>query len=150
MSDIGMFIKNNCIQLNLDEGDLEGDIGIETAVLISLFTDRRATEDELPPGVDGLRGWWGDLFPSVQGDQIGSKLWTLQREKVTLATLAAVESAATNSLQWMIDDGVASSVEVNAEFDVGNAIILSVNIVRQTGDDANFNIVWDGQELRRG
>ena len=60
--------------------DLLADDGLETAVLLSLFSDRRAREEEIPPGQTWRRGWWGDLLADDQ-DQIGSKLWLLEREK---------------------------------------------------------------------
>ncbi|NCB53153.1 MAG: hypothetical protein EOM54_14955, partial [Clostridia bacterium] len=39
--------------------DLSSDKGLETAVIVSLFTDRRADGEELPPNEKTKRGWWG-------------------------------------------------------------------------------------------
>lgn len=70
--------------------DLQGDDGLMTAVIISLFTDARAHDDDpLPDERVGVssdrRGWWGDCLPDAQGEQtlesIGSRLWLLWREK---------------------------------------------------------------------
>ena len=62
--------------------DLQGDDGLLTALLISLFTDRRAHDDDPLPdervGVPSdMRGWWGDYFETERPDPIGSRLWLL-------------------------------------------------------------------------
>ncbi len=69
------------IVLNDADDDFETDAGLETAVIISLFTDRRAGEnDELPATETDRRGWWGNTLQDAD-DEIGSKLWLLCREK---------------------------------------------------------------------
>ena len=47
--------------------DLQGDDGLFTAVIISLFTDRRANADDPLPdericALPDPRGWWGDYI----------------------------------------------------------------------------------------
>jgi phage gp46-like protein len=94
---------------------LEADDGLETAVIISLFTDRRANADDvLPDGGDDRRGWWGDGWPDVDRDKIGSRLWLLSREKDMRQVVNRAREYARESLQWLIDDGVARQVEVSA------------------------------------
>jgi len=102
----------------LPSGDVESETGFVSAVIISLFTDRRAKiDDELPdPNNKDRRGWWGDLAsPDVEGDQIGSKLWLLERSKTTPDVLYKAKKYAEECLQWMIEDGHASKVEVETE-----------------------------------
>lgn len=101
-----------------DVQDLEQSTGLQTAVLISLFTDRRARQDDvLPdPNNNDRRGWWGDLAaPDVDGDKIGSRLWLLEREKTTRNVLERAKQYAKEALQWMLDDGVAVRVDVDVE-----------------------------------
>jgi len=108
----GDFIFDEAIQ------DLEGDEGLETAVIISLFSDRRAKPDDILPDPNNtdLRGWWGDLTgPFVAGDQIGSRLWLLSREKTLNSVLVRAKQYAEEALQWMIEDGVAVKIEVETE-----------------------------------
>ncbi len=98
---------------------LEVDDGIETAVLLSLFTDAPAADDEL--AIAGLtreqnRGWWGNDFPDVDGDVWGSKLWLLQRAKRTDETLARANGYARDAVAWMITDGVASKIPIAASW----------------------------------
>jgi len=48
--------------LEVENGDLAHDGGLETAVLMSLFTDRRARDDDklLDEEARDKKGWWGD------------------------------------------------------------------------------------------
>ena len=132
------------------DGDLETDDGLRTSVIISLFSDRRAREDDaLPdPASTDRRGWWGDLAsPEVEKDEIGSRLWLLSREKTTPEVLIRAEQYAKEALQWMIEDGVAASVSVKAErLDSYSAtrLDLLVEIKRVSGEivTTKFDIQW--------
>jgi phage gp46-like protein len=84
------------------------------AVLISLFTWRRALTDD-PSDDEELYGWWGDSYPSVADDRIGSRLWLLRRVKLTDATQRDAEFYAHEALQWMIDDGQVLAMEIASE-----------------------------------
>jgi|SRR5471030_222887 len=87
-------------------GDLQQGDDLETAILISLFTDRRARDDDPFDGND-RRGWWGD---SGEENPIGSRLWLLKRQKLTIATANKAEDYAKEALQWLISDGVVASI----------------------------------------
>ena len=60
---------------------------LKTAVVISLFTDRRVNEEDVPNG-ELNRGYWGDM-DLPEGESLGSKLWLLKREKLTPETINA-------------------------------------------------------------
>ena len=86
------------------------------AVVISLFTWRRANADDSLPDPHGFRmGWWGDSYPPVANDRIGSRLWLLARSKLTSNTVQQAQDYAKEALQWLIDDGVAARIAVRAE-----------------------------------
>ena len=80
------------------------------AVTISLFTWRRANPDDDLPG-DLRMGWWGDSFPSVPNDRIGSRLWLLSRAKLTAETVTRAREYAEEALRWLVEDGIAARVE---------------------------------------
>lgn len=152
MKDIGLFLDNEVIDIKLEDGDLAGDEGLETAILISLFTDQRIRDDEIPQGEISKRGWWGDMSSPIEGDQIGSKLWLYDREKITDTVLAQMETRCLASLQWLIDDGVATNVEVTVtrdEFNI-NKVNIVVNVTRPTGAKDKFSFFWDKQEQKAG
>lgn len=111
--------------------DLLGDDSLYTAVLVSLFTDARATStDELPPEMqqeNDLRGFWGD---AVMDDtpSLGSKLWLLHREKQMPVVLRRAEQYATEALQWLLRDGLATAVVVTASVPKPERLGLAVCI----------------------
>jgi phage gp46-like protein len=82
---------------------------LSTAVLVSLFTDRRADTvgNDLEDVSQG--GWWADTFAERP---IGSRLWTLRRSVATRANLNLAKNYIEEALQWMLDDGVARLIEV--------------------------------------
>jgi phage gp46-like protein len=83
------------------------------AVVISLFTWRRARPDDPH---EGMRwGWWGDGLSDDPNDRIGSRLWLLAREKLTLSTMKRAREYAEEALQWLLDDRVATAITVTAE-----------------------------------
>ena len=148
--DIGLFIGDDgLIRPELESGDLKADETLETAILISLFTDERVTVEELPLGQTDKRGYWGDLYPVKPGDKIGSKLWTLERTKSNTSVLAAIESRISEALEWLIDDGAAASVSVEGEIDTYNQMFFTIEIARPSGENDRYSLIWDKQKLSR-
>lgn len=148
--DIGFFdVGTNCPDLVIEDGDLKADDGLETAVLISLFSDRRVEVDELPNTETPNRGWWGDELSEPADDKIGSGLWVTERGKIDADTEAQLEDFARQSLQWLIDDGIAQSVTAVAENIDGEQIDLLIEITQPQGNNRAFKFIWDGQELRQ-
>jgi phage gp46-like protein len=117
------------------------------AVIISLFTWRRANPDDDLPG-DLKQGWWGDNFPPVPNDRIGSRLWLLSRAKLLPETVARAKEYAEEALRWLIDDGVASRVEVEAERHGLSTLALACRIYKTGPDgqarpiDIRFTDAW--------
>lgn len=130
--------------------DLSTDEGLETAVVISLFTDKRAADDEeLPSGVGSRRGWWGDSLADVTGDQIGSKLWLLCREKRVQDVRLRAEQYIREALQWMLDTKIATKIDLNVYFDRDTWLIFEGKIHRP-GNPVNYryNYNWQTQEAK--
>jgi len=129
----------------LDGSDLAAERGLKTAVVMSLFFDARASADAVPAGGD-RRGWWGDLVAPIEGDRIGSLLWTLSREKVLPSVVARAEEFARDALKWMIEDGIAARITVRGEIFEGDKLGLAIRIDRPDGDAVSFrfNDIWKG------
>jgi phage gp46-like protein len=123
---------------------------LQTAVLVSLFTDRRADPDYASPdGSVDRRGWWGDSYAAQTGDLIGSTLWQYRRAKKAGNTNLplAIQNACLHALQWMIDDGVAATVTISAAWMTSNreAIRVAIVITRPNGQTSAFNYSWAWQ-----
>lgn len=113
------------------------------SVIISLFSWRRADADDVLPA-DRKEGWWGDVSPNAANDRIGSKLWLLARGKLNADTVAKAKEYTEQSLQWLLDDGVATAVTVETERQGIDRLAVGITIAR---DDAEATIrfadVWD-------
>ncbi|WP_031438168.1 phage GP46 family protein [Methylobacter tundripaludum] len=121
------------------------DDGLETSVILSLFTDRRANADDvIPDGSNDRRGWWADQFADINNDQFGSRLWLLSREKQLTVVLIRAKQYADEALKWMVDDGVAESVEVVASNPRMGILGLLVAITRpgQSVKQFRFESFW--------
>lgn len=158
MSDIGLFwdAAFGAADLRVASNDLATDGGLETAVLLSLFTDRRAEEgDVLPSGETDRRGWWADELPAVAGDRHGSRLWLLAREKDSPEVLQRAQDYAREALAWLVEDLVAERVDVSATSQPHSPgrseLLLDIRIQRPTGAAVTYryNFNWATQEARR-
>lgn len=132
--------------ISLSGADLSTDAGLETAVIVSLFSDRKADKDDaLPDNTYDRRGWWADAYADEPGDRIGSKLWLLSRDKQMPAVARRAEALAREALQWLIDDGIAASVTVSAEWVSMSILGLRVEIRRpdQMPLTFKFSNLWE-------
>lgn len=84
------------------------------AVTISLYTWRRAETDD-PIDDEECYGWWGDSYPSIADDRIGSRLYLLRRVKLTPQTQRDAEVYAREALQWLLDDGEVIAIDIVSE-----------------------------------
>lgn len=127
-----------------ESNDLSTDEGLQTAVTISLFTDRRVSADELPDGQSDQRGWWGDAL-NENNDKIGSKLWILEREKITTEVFEDFKTYCEEALQWMIDDEIAESVVVTVErIDLYSiSVVIEINRPQDERQRYRFNYLWN-------
>jgi phage gp46-like protein len=105
------------------DGDLVLSSTPATAMLVSIFSDRRAaSDDDLPAGVSDLgapaswderRGWIGDALDRA-GRRVGSRLWLLSRAHDDEETRALAESYVDEALSWSADEyGVAPEIAVS-------------------------------------
>jgi phage gp46-like protein len=112
--------------------DLETDDGPHTAVLLSLFTDALAHDDDVLPDIDqqgSRRGWWADT--DAPEGPLGSRLWLLVREKETEDVRLRAEFYAREALQWMIDDEFADRIDVTATWAERGRLDLHIQIHRE-------------------
>ncbi|ELP4663190.1 phage GP46 family protein [Salmonella enterica] len=131
MADIAIVWRNGRGNLALNGSDLLTDNSIETAVIISLFTDRRAQpSDPIPDGSTDRRGWWADSF---RKRPIGSRLWLLGREKTLESVLERARTYADEALAWMKLAGLVKSVTCTASRVAHDRLQLSVSLVLPDG-----------------
>lgn len=109
------------------------------AAVVSLLTWRRAGPDD--PLDDGERyGWWGDSYPSVTNDRIGSRLYLLRRRSLTAQTERDAQTYAREALKWMLDDGRVTDVAITTERGTDR---LNMRIVLTFRDGATLELFLD-------
>ena len=157
MTDIALAFADDALfaDIALEGGDLATDDGLRTAVIISLFTDAPArADDPLPQDGADRRGWWGDAGNDDVNDRTGSRLWLLERAKATSVTATRAREYAQEALDWMVADGVAASVSVEAtlfrpaQAAPQAALRLSIAIYRPSGVRVAIDILWDAEANR--
>ncbi|MGE4323395.1 MAG: phage GP46 family protein [Sphingobium sp.] len=157
MTDIALLFDTQAwsADIAIAGGDLATDDGLRTAVVISLFTDARARDDDpLPDAGADRRGWWGDCANADPNDRIGSRLWLLASAKVTQDTAIRARDYCREALAWMVTDGIAAAVDVDCTLlpvDAGRrsgGLAIRIAITRPGGARQAIDFLWDAESAR--
>lgn len=121
--------------ISFTNGDYTTTDKLDTAVLMSLYMDKRATRSEVP-NPQLRRGWWGNKVGDYPNYDIGSKFWLLQQARLTQETINLLKTYSYDCLKWLIDDGYVDIIDTNVEIIDGAAYIritfyVSQNIIFQ-------------------
>jgi phage gp46-like protein len=123
---------------------------LHTAITLSLFTDRRARDDEaLPYGALDRRGWVGAEFLGDVTDWWGSAFWLLYVSKSDIDILERARFAAQEALAWLVSTGVASRVEVEALWVADDRLAIRPRIFQGSLASPVYDVLW-GTTIRRG
>jgi phage gp46-like protein len=120
-----------------EDGEFTVDPGLESALVISLFTDLAAPPELAEPGAMRA-GWWADAY---QDDRPGSLIWTLRRRTLTDVSLQLLETYAKDATVWLVDDGVAKSITATARRKSRTAALLTLVITPPDG--TRFSRTWE-------
>lgn len=116
---------------------------LQTAILISIFTDRMADPDDvIPDSSNDPRGWWAD-----DDVPIGSRMWLLKRAKQTTQTLQRAYAYLAEALQWFVDDGVVGRFDISVQWVRKGVLGAQINGYKTDGTlltSGRYAWVWDG------
>lgn len=143
-------IDEGVADLVIDTGnaDLKRQAALETAVIIALFTDKRAdASDSFLNGTDPAadpRGWPGDFF---EDQEVGSHLWLLFEQTISLDVLRRFKEYAEQALQVLIDQGVVARYNVEVQRNASNTERVDMSVVLFSSDGSQkynrrFEVVW--------
>ena len=119
MSDLKLTWNGWGADATVEGHDLALEDGLATAVILSLFLDARArADDALPDGGTDRRGFWADT--------------------VAPAVLRRAHDYAAEALRWLVEDGVASRVDVSAAMPRLGLLSLAVNITLVNGESSTY------------
>ena len=146
-------IDNQICRWSFENNDIVADSSLLTSVMVSLFTDAHASDEDILPDSKStdLRGWWGDeLNTDLPTDKIGSKLWLLERSKGTEDIIVKAKIYIQEALKWMLTEGIANEIKIETEAQRtrdASTIILAfqVKILKPDGvtDTFRFNKEWE-------
>jgi phage gp46-like protein len=131
--------------IDITSAGLRQDEGLETLVLQILFTDARADEsDVLPDGTDDRRGWIGDTFAD---EPWGSKLWLLERSKLTTDVRNRAVTYAQTACDRHLKPDYAKQVVVTGSLPQLQLLQLDIAITRPDGSEMTLTIKqrWEAQ-----
>ncbi|QLK44260.1 hypothetical protein DR996_02460 [Vibrio owensii] len=131
--------------IELDSAGITVDDSMMTLVIIMLFSDRRALEDdELPDRTNNRRGWPGDTYFPYP---IGSRLWLIRREKIVPRVLYDAQDYALEALEPLITEGFARDVTVEVSVWNKDWMRFDIKIYKPDGRDVSYAISqrWDAQ-----
>lgn len=136
------------MDIALAGADVRAEESLATAILLSLMCDRLAQPHEVDAGTD-RRGWWADTYTEPEGDRFGSRLWLLARSKQLTATVQSAIAYAREALQWLVDDGLATAVDVLGFVPRSGWLVLQV-AVTLNGSSRRYRFEWsDAAQLWR-
>ena len=138
-TDIDFFKQDDGLfDLEIDtDGDLKGSNSTNTAVDMSLGTDKRAAPSEIKEA-SLRRGWVGDIFNTVVNYEIGSKWWLRDQGRLTDESVNFIVADTKKALNWMLEDKEISNLEVigikkirKNELDIKIRFVIDDNIVER-------------------
>lgn len=116
------------IEVDATTGDFVGVTGFQTALVISIFAERRADASEVSQP-EKRRGWLGNLSGpfAAEGFEIGSKVWLLDQSRNTQGQLNKAIGYVKDALQWFIDEGIVQGIRVSGDM-TGKGITLNADL----------------------
>lgn len=127
----------------IEGADLKSTEGLDTALYVSIYTDARATENQIKIP-ENRRGWLGNVASPVEERQLGGYFWMLEQRRLTQETLNAAIDYARQSLAWMDEDGICERVDVTGEIISLEGIRLKIDIITLDGlTETRYLRLWE-------
>lgn len=109
--------------------------GMTHAILQSIHNHAESTQNDRSRMENNERGgsWSHKLL-----NMVGSRDWTLRREKITPQTLSLAKTFYEESVNWLIAEGHAKSIEVKVWEEAKNHMGRSITVT--LADDSKFDV----------
>jgi len=127
--------------------DTNGDFllteGLETAIFMSLFCEKRADSSEIV-APEYRRGDWSNILNDINNYEVGSKLWLLEVARIEQEALNTGINEIEESLNWLIEDSIANERSANGEIS-GNSITYNIKIEKENNEFETY--YFDGFKI---
>lgn len=112
----------------LEGGDLKQDGTFLTALYLSLFN--------------------GDAYYNIFSDYPTNRDFENALSlPLTIQNLNSVETLGKNALKWMLEQGVAKTIDVNAYGDKDEKINVEITITEPDGTSGRYYITWQNEKI---
>jgi phage gp46-like protein len=130
------------LDIGFTNGDLTLTSGFETALVMSLFCEKRATVAEVPR-LELRRGWWGNTVSDYSNYEIGSKLWLLDQSRNDPTALNLAKTYSADGLSWLLTDKYCTKIEVESNYVINN-LEITITLYRSNNVTINSSYkIWD-------
>jgi len=108
-------------------GDIDQDSGFLTAIYVSLFG--------------------GDCYYNIYSDYPQDKSFEdAIQAPITVSNLKNAETAASNLLKWMLDEGVIEALDVRAYGNGDNKMNVDITTTEPGGNVRIFGVIWQNEK----
>lgn len=122
---------NNYFKLDALTAPISTEDGLKHAVLQSIYNHAISTHnDRARMRNDERGGCWSDAHV----DNVGSRDWTLGREKLTEQTIQRARKFYTDALQWLLDKNHVKDIEITVKKVDPNRMQRDIKITLLSGE----------------
>lgn len=133
---------NGNYDISIANGDIEAVEGFDTSLLVSLFSDARAPQ-YLVSIPENQRGWICNTI-NENGRELGGLLWMVDQRKLTQDTLNDAIDYVRKSLNWYIEDGLLTDIQVSGNIVPRYGIQIEIIIVAENGvTETRYYNLWE-------
>lgn len=144
--DVLLFQTNDNGDIDVNDGIVTMTPSFETALYLSLFG---GNQDDAG-GSDRTLQWWGDIDEVEPARKYISETQNLiEGLPVTSSNLLRIEDAARRDLAWLVNQGIASSVTVNASIPGLNRVRIDI-VISAEGEETTFTFTENWKASRNG
>lgn len=135
--DIKLNQDKGYFDISFKNGDIETIDSLETALYMSILSERRATGSEVPNSIL-RRGHFTNEFNDIRGYEIGSKLWLYTDNNInTEENEELLKGAIKDSLNWLIEDKICKEINIESTINK-DSINLNIELVGESQDNSQY------------
>lgn len=130
--DLGLFNNLTHGEIFVENGEPKMEQGLGTAVFISLFSGP-------------LNVFWGNQLSNDDDEHYGGEFEELAESlDANPQNALLMQEAIKNDLQWMINKGIATTIEVSSSIEGGDTVNFELTITKPDDDaeEFKFSTAW--------
>ncbi len=132
---------NNNWDIDFANGDFALTQGLDTAIYMSLFCEKRADNSEVLNPIL-RRGHFTNEFSPVENYEVGSKLWLyIEQARNTNQNTSLIEDSIRDGLKWLIDQSIINDINIVTNFSKSDLEIDLEIIGKSQEDTKSYNLL---------